>query len=93
MGNPQPDKVDFNPAISIVIECDQQSEIDFYWEKLGEQGHYSMCGWLQDKFGFSWQIVPSKLAARMKDPVKAPLVTQKFMNMQKFDLSQLELLF
>ena len=48
----------FSPATSFVIECETQEEIDYYWEKLGEGGKYNKCGWLDDKHGISWQVVP-----------------------------------
>jgi predicted 3-demethylubiquinone-9 3-methyltransferase (glyoxalase superfamily) len=80
----------FSPATSFVIECDTQEEIDYYWEKLGEGGIYSKCGWLDDKFGVSWQIVPAILGKLMSDPDKAPRVMQAFMQMTKFDIKTLE---
>ena len=79
----------FSPATSFVIECETQDEIDFYWEKLGEGGVYNQCGWLDDKFGISWQIVPSILGKLMSDPSKAPRVVQAFMKMTKFDIEKL----
>jgi len=80
----------FSPATSFVVECDTQEEIDHYWEKLGEGGSYSKCGWLDDKFGMSWQIVPSVLSKLMSDPEKAPRVIEAFMQMSKFDIAALE---
>ena len=77
------------PASSYVIECETQQEIDHYWEKLGEGGRYDQCGWLDDKFGFSWQIVPSVLHKLMADPDKAPRVVNAFMQMSKFDIQTL----
>ena len=77
---------DFTPGNSIVIECETQEEIDFYWEKLGKDGHYSMCGWLEDKYGVSWQIIPSVLPGLMMDPEKAGKVAQAFMKMQKLEI-------
>lgn len=79
----------FSPANSYVIECETQEEIDHYWEKLGEGGIYNQCGWLDDKFGVSWQIVPAILGSLMADPEKAPRVTQAFMQMTKFDIEKL----
>ena len=79
----------FSPATSFVIECDTQEEIDFYWEKLGEGGIYNRCGWLDDKFGVSWQIVPSILGKLMSDPEKSAKVVQAFMQMEKFDIEKL----
>ena len=80
----------FSPATSFVVECDTQEEIDFYWEKLGDGGSYSQCGWLDDKFGMSWQIVPTVLSKLMSDPEKAPRVVEAFMQMSKFDIATLE---
>ena len=77
------------PATSFVIECETQEEINHYWEKLGEGGRYDQCGWLDDKYGFSWQVVPSVLNQLMADPVKAPKVITAFMKMSKFDIQTL----
>jgi predicted 3-demethylubiquinone-9 3-methyltransferase (glyoxalase superfamily) len=79
----------FSPANSYVIECETQQEIDHYWAKLGEGGLYSQCGWLDDKFGVSWQIVPKILSQLMSDPEKSPRVIQAFMQMTKFDIQTL----
>ncbi len=79
----------FSPATSFVIECETQEEIDFYWEKLGSGGIYNQCGWLDDKFGVSWQIVPTILGKLMTDPEKAPRVMQAFLKMKKFDIEKL----
>lgn len=83
-------KYKFSPATSFVIECDTQEEIDYYWEKLGEGGRYDQCGWLDDKFGMSWQVVPAVLGKLMSDPQKAPRVVEAFMKMSKFDIATLE---
>jgi predicted 3-demethylubiquinone-9 3-methyltransferase (glyoxalase superfamily) len=82
-------KYKFTPATSFVIECETQAEIDSYWEKLGEGGRYDQCGWLDDKFGVSWQIVPAILHKLMADPAKAPRVVEAFMKMSKFDIQTL----
>lgn len=82
-------KYTFTPATSFVIECDTQEEIDEYWEKLGDGGRYNQCGWLDDKFGVSWQIVPSILGELMSDPQRAPRVIQAFLQMTKFDIAAL----
>lgn len=79
----------FSPATSFVIPCDTQEEIDYYWERLGEGGVYNQCGWLDDKFGVSWQIVPSILGQLMADPEKGPRVIQAFLKMTKFDIDTL----
>lgn len=83
-------KYKFTPATSFVIECDTQAEIDHYWEKLGEGGRYDQCGWLDDKFGVSWQVVPAILGKLMSDPERAPRVIEAFMKMSKFNIEQLE---
>ena len=79
----------FSPANSYVISCDTQEEIDHYWEKLGEGGNYKKCGWLEDKFGVSWQVVPSILGELMNDPEKAAKTMYAFMQMTKFDIEKL----
>ena len=80
----------FNEAVSFVVNCETQEEIDYYWEKLTEGGQESKCGWLKDKFGMSWQIVPSILGQLMNDPEKAPKVMYAFMQMKKFDIQKLK---
>jgi predicted 3-demethylubiquinone-9 3-methyltransferase (glyoxalase superfamily) len=79
----------FNEAVSFVVQCETQDEIDYYWNKLTKGGQESMCGWLKDKFGVSWQIVPSIISKLMTDPEKAPRVTQAFMKMKKLDIETL----
>lgn len=79
----------FSPATSFVIECDTQQEIDHYWEKLGEDGKYNQCGWLDDKYGVTWQIVPAILKELMSDTEKSPRVVAAFMKMTKFDIKAL----
>lgn len=79
----------FSEAISFQVNCDTQEEIDYYWEKLTEGGEESMCGWLKDKYGLSWQIVPTILGKLMSDPQKAGRVTQAFLKMKKFDIEKL----
>ena len=76
-------------ATSFVVSCDTQEEIDHYWTSLGEGGEPLMCGWLKDRFGVTWQIVPSILGELMSDPLKAPKVTAAFMKMQKFEIAEL----
>ena len=79
----------FTPATSFVIECDTQEEIDHYWDALGKEGLYRECGWLDDRFGVSWQVVPKVLGQLMSDPERAPRVAQAFMKMKKFDIETL----
>ncbi len=85
------DKFQFNEAVSYVISCKDQEEIDYYWNKLiADGGKESMCGWCKDKFGFSWQVVPTILGQLMSDPQKGPRVVQAFMKMRKFDIEALK---
>ena len=80
----------FNEALSFVVNCDTQDEIDYYWDKLTtDGGQESMCGWLKDKFGFSWQIVPSMIGQLMSDPAKGQRVMQAVMGMKKLDIDKL----
>jgi predicted 3-demethylubiquinone-9 3-methyltransferase (glyoxalase superfamily) len=80
----------FNEAISFVVECKDQEEIDYYWNKLtADDGQESRCGWLKDKFGVSWQIIPSVLGKLMTGPA-APRVMQAFRKMKKFIIADLE---
>ena len=83
----------FNEAVSFVIDCADQAEVDYYWDKLtADGGEESQCGWLKDKYGVSWQIVPSAMDELMSqnDPAKMARVTQAFLKMKKFDLAELE---
>jgi predicted 3-demethylubiquinone-9 3-methyltransferase (glyoxalase superfamily) len=79
----------FNEAISLVVECENQAEIDHFWDRLTDGGAESMCGWLKDRFGVSWQIVPQILGRLMSDPERSGRVMQAFMKMKKFDIQQL----
>ena len=81
----------FNESVSFVIPCKDQTEIDYYWEKLTtDGGKESMCGWCTDKFGISWQVVPDILGELMSDPAKAQRVVAAFMKMKKFDIETLK---
>ncbi len=75
-----------NEAISFVIRCDNQAEVDYYWERLTSGGQEVQCGWLKDKFGVSWQVVPTQLAAL----IKSPKAMQAMMKMKKLDIAELE---
>ncbi|QEL03507.1 VOC family protein [Olivibacter sp. LS-1] len=81
----------FNEAVSFVIDCDTQEEIDHYWEKLtsggGQEGN---CGWLKDKYGMSWQVVPTVLPKLLSDPEKSQKVLDAYLKMKKFDIKTLE---
>ncbi|HEY0670237.1 MAG TPA: VOC family protein [Sphingobacteriaceae bacterium] len=81
----------FNEAMSVVTYCDTQDEIDHYWKALTEEGEEGPCGWLKDKFGVSWQIVPSILPIYMadKDSSKSQRVAAAYLKMKKFDIPTL----
>lgn len=82
----------FTPAISFVVDCKTQEEVDVLWEKLSENGEKQRCAWLKDKFGISWQIVPSILSELLgdKDPEKAKRVMLAMMQMDKIDIAALK---
>jgi len=81
----------FSEAFSFVVNCETQKEIDEYWSKLTSGGgKESECGWLKDKFGFSWQIVPAALGKLLSDPKKANRVMQAVLQMKKLDIAKLE---
>ena len=81
----------FNEAVSFVVDCETQEEIDHYWNSLtAEGGQESHCGWLKDKFGISWQIVPTVLPKLLSDPTKAKKVMEAYLKMKKFDIKALE---
>lgn len=90
MSNPSDQDFDFGHGNSFVIECEDQAEIDHYWEALGKGGEFEMCGWLKDSYGVSWQVIPKVLGKLMSDPNKAPKVMAAFMKMKKFDIATLE---
>lgn len=81
----------FNHAISFMVNCDDQAEIDRLWDALSAGGEIEMCGWLKDRYGMSWQIVPTEFADMMRDPdrARARRVTQAMMKMKKFDIAEL----
>jgi predicted 3-demethylubiquinone-9 3-methyltransferase (glyoxalase superfamily) len=82
----------FSPAISFVVNCETQEEVNEFWEKLSAGGEKVQCGWLKDKYGVSWQIVPTILAELMsdKDAAKTQRVMQALMQMTKLDIQQLK---
>src|SRR5262245_51050097 len=82
----------FTEAISFVVNCETQEEVDEFWDKLTEGGEESMCGWLKDKYGLSWQIVPTVLVKLLqdKDPVKAKRVMEAMLQMKKIDINKLK---
>lgn len=79
----------FNESTSFVVNCADQAEIDYYWNSLTAEGEESMCGWLKDKYGLSWQIVPAVLGKLMNEPEKGQRVMQAFLKMKKFDIETL----
>ena len=76
----------FTEAVSFVVRCDSQQEVDQYWSKLSAGGSEGQCGWLKDKFGLSWQVVP----ARLPGLIKHPKALQAMLRMKKIDLAELE---
>jgi predicted 3-demethylubiquinone-9 3-methyltransferase (glyoxalase superfamily) len=82
----------FTEAISFQVDCEDQEEVDAYWEKLGEGGEHGPCGWLKDRFGVSWQIVPAVLPALLSDPdhEKAQRVMAAMLRMKKIEIDELE---
>ena len=82
----------FNEAISFVVHCETQKEIDYYWGKLSADPKAEQCGWLKDKYGLSWQIVPTVLIKMLsdKDAKKVARVTKAFLKMKKFDIAKLK---
>ena len=80
----------FTPAISMFVRCRGQQEVDEYWNKLTDGGKPGQCGWLEDKFGVTWQVVPEELFELLGDPKKAGRVTQAMLTMGKIDIGGLE---
>ncbi len=82
----------FNEAISFIVKCDSQEEIDYYWEKLSAVPESEQCGWLKDKYGISWQIVPTEMDTMMSKgtPEQNERVTKAFLQMKKFDIAALQ---
>ena len=82
----------FTEAISLLVNCDTQQEVDEFWEKLSQGGEKGRCGWLKDKFGLSWQIIPTALGRLMSDPnpQKSKAVFDAMMKMDKIDVAGLQ---
>ena len=82
----------FSPAISFIIACEDQAEVDHYWDSLIQVGEPDQCGWLRDKFGLSWQVVPTVLNKMMEDPdpAKSQRVMEQLLEMVKLDIKPLE---
>lgn len=81
----------FNESVSFVISCDNQEEVDYYWNALTKEGEESQCGWLKDKFGLSWQVTPTELFKLLgdSDRQKAGKATQAMLQMKKIDIEKL----
>jgi predicted 3-demethylubiquinone-9 3-methyltransferase (glyoxalase superfamily) len=92
MDSAHPHGFGFNEAISFVVHCDDQQDLDYYWERLSADPKAEQCGWLKDKFGFSWQIVPRAMNRMFAEgtPEQIKRVTQAFLQMKKFDVAKLE---
>jgi len=82
----------FTEALSFIVHCDTQQDVDYYWDTLTAGGQESQCGWLKDKYGLSWQIVPKALPRLLQqtDPAKAQRVVQALLRMKKLDIGALE---
>jgi predicted 3-demethylubiquinone-9 3-methyltransferase (glyoxalase superfamily) len=79
----------FNESVSFQVFCDTQEEIDYYWGRLSEEGEEGQCGWLKDRFGLSWQIIPTILSQLLSDPARAGKVTEAFLQMKRFEIDKL----
>ena len=80
----------FNEAVSFQVHCETQEEIDYFWSKLAEGGQEGPCGWLKDKFGLSWQVIPTALAQLLTDESSAQRVMKSMLQMRKIDLAALK---
>jgi predicted 3-demethylubiquinone-9 3-methyltransferase (glyoxalase superfamily) len=92
MDSARPHNFAFNEAISLMAHCETQEEIDYYWERLSADPRAEQCGWLKDKYGLSWQVVPNAMDEMMKDKDEKRLarVTEAFLKMKKFDIDTLK---
>ena len=92
MDSAQVHKFKLNEAISFVVDCKDQEEVDYYWNRLSAHPKSEQCGWLKDKFGVSWQIVPTAMdeMLRSRDKKKLARVTEAFLKMKRFNLAELE---
>lgn len=92
MDSAHPHNFAFNEAISFIVYCDTQKEIDYYWKKLSAVPEAEQCGWLKDKYGLSWQIVPRDMDEMMSHGSKDQIahVTEAFLKMKKFDIAKLK---
>jgi predicted 3-demethylubiquinone-9 3-methyltransferase (glyoxalase superfamily) len=83
-------KTSFNEGVSFVVTCEDQVEIDHYWNAFTTDGEEGKCGWCKDKYGVFWQIVPAQLGKWMSDPKTAPKAMYAFIQMKKFDIAVIE---
>jgi predicted 3-demethylubiquinone-9 3-methyltransferase (glyoxalase superfamily) len=92
MDSARPHGFAFNEAISLLVHCDTQADIDYYWERLSADPRAEQCGWLKDKYGLSWQVTPRAMAEMLasKNPKKIAAVTAAFLKMKKFDIAKLQ---
>jgi predicted 3-demethylubiquinone-9 3-methyltransferase (glyoxalase superfamily) len=93
MDSAYPHGFTFNEAISLMVRCDTQDQVDYYWNRLSAHPEAEQCGWLKDKYGLSWQIVPRILDDLLneKNPERLARITEAFMRMKKFDIEELKL--
>ncbi len=90
MDSPTPQDFNFNEAVSFMVHCKTQEEIDYYWDKLSADANAEQCGWLKDKYGISWQIVPTILEEMLEDRERMESVTEAFLKMKKLDIEKLK---
>jgi predicted 3-demethylubiquinone-9 3-methyltransferase (glyoxalase superfamily) len=79
----------FTEAVSFVVNCESQAEVDYFWQRLTDGGQEIQCGWLKDRYGLSWQVVPTALFELLQDAAKAPKVVQALFQMKKIDIEAL----
>jgi predicted 3-demethylubiquinone-9 3-methyltransferase (glyoxalase superfamily) len=89
MDSAHPHQFTFTEGVSLCVTCENQQEIDYFWDRLTEGGSESQCGWLKDRFGVSWQVVPRVLEELMADPARSKRVVEAFLQMKKFDIAAL----
>jgi predicted 3-demethylubiquinone-9 3-methyltransferase (glyoxalase superfamily) len=89
MDSAHPHQFGFTEGVSLYVTCENQEEIDYYWRRLAEGGSEGQCGWLKDRFGVSWQVVPRVLEELMADPARSKRVIDAFMKMRKLDIASL----
>jgi predicted 3-demethylubiquinone-9 3-methyltransferase (glyoxalase superfamily) len=89
MDSAQPHQFSFTEGVSLFLACENQKEIDYFWNRLSEGGSEGQCGWLKDRFGVSWQVVPRVLEELMADPARSKRVVEAFLKMKKFDIEGL----